>query len=227
MFERAKSLLSHHLPFGKPVVDFGICNVTPPTESQMILRMMVKRPGMEYRIPDFLSWLAPLISRLEGVQRVNNIPTEFVYITVRHGVVSSITDDLWHVDGFSMRTPHRPEQNYIWTDSQPTEVLNQKIILPSDFDPMRHNIHNYFQDVAKDENIETLQARTLYGIDPYVIHRRPQGTQGTWRTFFRISFIPIEIEDDTCMVNPLILKNKAYGRGDIRHRLERYSVALP
>lgn len=96
--------------------------------------------------------------------------------------------------------------------------------LPADFDPFRHNIHNYFQDVAKEENIRTLKERTLYGIDPYVIHRRPSVPVGTMRTFLRVSFVPIEIEDYTCTDNPLMPRQKPYGRVDFRTTLVRYPI---
>jgi len=122
-----------------------------------------------------------------------------------------------------MRVPHPPEQNYIWADCFGTEVLRQKIELPNDFDPMKHNIHQYFQDQADANYTQVLKTKTLYAIDPYVIHRRPNLPRSVWRTFFRISFIPIEIEDDTCSINHLIPRKKPYGRKDIRETLVRYS----
>lgn len=160
--------------------------------------------------------------RCEDIQYHYGIRTQFVYITVRSGPVVSVTDDLWHVDGFSMRVPHPPEQNYIWSNCHGTEWLDQEFVLPSDFDPMRHNIHQYFQDRARPENIRVLEPHVLYGIDPYVVHRRPQVPAGVFRTFFRISFVPIEIEDDTCTVNPYLPREKPYARKDIRERLARY-----
>ena len=57
---------------------------------------------------------------------------------MRSGLVTSITDDEWHVDGFSMRVPQVPEQNYIWSDVYPTEQLWQRFKIPQTFDPKRH-----------------------------------------------------------------------------------------
>lgn len=230
MYQRAKKLLSPHLPFGqKPILFdpevFG--EIKPPDEvnEQYILRMMVKRPDTDWKIPTELSWLSNTIEQCIKLQEMSKIPVNFVYVTVRHGIVKSVTDDMWHVDGFSMRTPHAPEQNYIWANNHPTEILNQEVRLPPDFDPMKHNIHEFFQDVADLKNIRKLTAGVVAGIDPYVIHRRPQIPDGTHRTFFRISFVPIEIEDDTCTINPLIPREKPYGREDIRKRLVRYENA--
>lgn len=229
---RAKSLLSHKNPFGFPAEEifsfddlmYGKRN-KPSVDEQYILRMMVGSPNVNGRqIPTELNWLKPLIEACSVFQARKEINNPFIYVTVRHGIVKSVTDDLWHVDGFSMRVPHIPEQNYIYASHCGTEVLEQTIQLPEDFDPMRHNIHQYFQDVAKEENVKVLRNNTLYRIDPYVVHRRPKVTEGVMRTFVRISFIPIEIEDDTCTVNPLIPRLKPYNRSDIRNLLQRYPV---
>jgi hypothetical protein len=220
------SLLSHKNPFGFPAEEVGfVGDLTPPADEQYILRMMVRTPSSGgFKVPQELQWLLPLIETCNKNQVENRIFNPFVYITVRHGIVKSVTDDMWHVDGFSMRTPHIPEQNYIYASKCGTEELVQDVKLPVDFDPMRHNIHQYFEDVADVKNIRSLKDKTLYRIDPYVIHRRPTVTSGMSRTFFRISFIPIEIEDDTCTVNPLIPRLSPYGRGDIRNQLQRYVI---
>lgn len=188
---------------------------------QYVLRMMIKSPETnDFVIPDELKWLESAILACHKVQCERFVDHPYAYVTVRSGIVTSTTDDLWHVDGFSMRVPHPPEQNYIWTNVQPTEVLDQVFNLPEDFDPFKHNIHQYFQDHEAGEII-TLEPERFYMIDPYVVHRRPAVTAGIHRTFVRISFIPIEIEDDTCNQNPL-LPRKSYGRSDIRHQLVRY-----
>lgn len=220
--DRAESLLSHRKPFGLPPEKVCDWVVATPTHEQHILRMMVRAPGGDLKIPAELGWLEPTIHLTEAAQAADGIECKFVYVTVRHGIVKTRTDDTWHVDGFSMRTPHIPEQNYVWTSNLGTEHLDQNINIPEGFDPMKHNIHLYFQDVADDRNIKVLDTNTLWRIDPYVVHRRPQVPHNTWRTFFRISYIPIEIEDDTCMVNPLIPREKPYGRVDIRRTLQRY-----
>ena len=227
---RARSLLSHRNDFGFPAEKgpfLGKTGIRPIQDEQYILRMMVRTPTSGgFQIPSELEWLRLVIETCNSQQKQDGIENPYCYVTVRHGIVRSETDDLWHVDGFSMRVPHIPEQNYIYASTQGTEVLEQEISLPGDFDSMRHNIHQYFQDVADVKNIRTLKDKTLYRIDPYVVHRRPTVTAGMVRTFFRISFIPIEIEDDTCTVNPLIPRVSPYNRGDIRTRLERYPVNL-
>lgn len=228
IFDRAKEYLSDRKIFGwEPLEICELPNITLPKQSQMILRMMIRSPEANgYKIPSSLNWLKPVIEQCDTLQQKNSLFQPYVYVTIRHGFVTTITDDLWHVDGFSMRIRHVPEQNYIWASNHGTEVLPQKMFLPKDFDPFRHNIHQYFQDVADESRTLTLKPKTLYVIDPYVIHRRPVLPEGVWRTFFRISFVPIEIEDDTNTANPLLPDNRPYGRVDVHNRLERYSAKV-
>jgi hypothetical protein len=207
-----------------PPLDCGTPHATScPHDRQYILRMLVSRPEDDsLSIPQPLGWLADDIRSCWEMQASNglNPSGDFVYVTVRHGEITSLTDDLWHVDGFSTRVPHRPEQNYFFSDAHPTEVLSHGFDIPADFDPLRHNIHEYFQDHADERPIATLDPGRVHLLDPYIVHRRPPGATGH-RTFFRISFVPIEIEDDTCMRNPLF-PPKVYGREDCRKRLGRY-----
>jgi hypothetical protein len=194
----------------------------PVPQDQYILRMMIKSPWSNgYQIPPELEWIKSALAECEEFQENLRIDHPFVYITVRSGIVRSVSDDEWHVDGFSMRVPHAPEQNYIWSNCHPTEVLTKNFVIPFDFNPMLHNLHRFFQVRAQTEDIKALKANRVYQIDPYVVHRRVCVPEGTHRTFFRISFVPIEIEDDTCTPNPL-LEPKVYNRPDIRNSLIHY-----
>lgn len=192
----------------------------PDTDHQYVLRMMVRgKRGRPMSIPPELAWLGPRIRQLDRYQRSQNLRNPFIYVTVRHGIVDSETDDLWHVDGFSMRTPHFPEQNYICVEgSDATQYLLKHWNIPSTFDPFVHNIHHYFRDFCGETLVHTAAPGVVYAIDPYCVHRRPPAAAGKMRTFWRISFVPIEIEDDTCMQNPLF-PAKVYGREDIRDKL--------
>lgn len=194
----------------------------PPTDHQYILRMMVRSDVLPLSIPSELSWLERRIRWLDVYQKRHRLFNPFIYVTVRHGLVSSQTDDEWHVDGFSMRFPHVPEQNYTCTHGAAgTWFLNKHWVLPESFDPHKHNIHRYFQQHAADGRISQAIEGIVYAIDPYCVHKRPP-TAGRYRTFWRISFVPIEIEDDTCMRNPLF-PAKHYGREDIRKQLKDWS----
>jgi len=194
-------------------------------EDQYILRMMLRSPETDGQlvIPSCLDWLRDTILAVNSIQNGVFRKHPYAYVTVRCGKIRSITDDEWHVDGFSMRIPHVPEQNYIWSNCYPTEILNQQFVIPEDFDPMKHNIHHFFQDRANPANIATLKEKHIAFIDPYVVHRRPGNIPlDVHRCFFRISFVPIEIRDDSCTPNPL-LPNRHYGTQDLRKTLIRYA----
>lgn len=194
-----------------------------PHQRQYVLRMMVRNPTSDgFKIPTELEWLQPTIVELDNIQQQNGLSNQYVYITVRHGIVTTQTDDIWHADGFSMRVPHVPEQNYIWTNDTPTEYVEQAFPLPTTFNPHKHNIHWYFDKHVEQEKIRVCSRNTIYLFDPYFVHRRPKQAFGTMRTFWRVSFVPIEIEDGQCQQNPL-LPVKTYTNQDIRKNLVRWS----
>ncbi len=150
------------------------------SDRQYVLRMMVRNPESNgFKIPEALNWLSDTILELDSIQKQNNLLNPFVYVTVRHGLVESKTDDVWHVDGFSMRIKHLLEQNYIWSDRDATEYADQAFPLPETFDPMKHHLHWYFEDHVEKKNIKQLQEKTIYAIDPYLVHRRPKSTANT------------------------------------------------
>ena len=205
LFDRARNLLDCWGTFGSEPVALDRVALTPPVEPQFVLRMPIQVPGKKgLYIPSDLLWLESFIEECQYSQNTMRVHHDFVYITVRHGPMCTTTDDLWHVDGFSMRIPHLPEQDYLWTDRHPTEALLQPQRLSASFHPLRHNIHHTFQDTADESNIVVLESGRCYLTDPRVIHRRPQIPKGLWRTFVRVSFVPIPIRDNTNTCNPLL-----------------------
>jgi hypothetical protein len=181
--------------------------------------MMVCNDGGDVRLPTELEWMRELIDHCRGIQEENGIYHPYIYVTVRHGEVTSVTDDKWHVDGFSMLAAHHPEQDYIVTSSPGMEVLINGIDIPNDFDPLKHNLHQYIQEHCDGLFYNKLPPNKIFVIDPYIIHRRPKCSGK--RSFVRVSFVPIEIRDDTCCQNPL-LPSGPYNREDIRKTLVRY-----
>jgi hypothetical protein len=178
----------------------------PPAEKQYVLRILIRdNVDQSFMLPEELMWVLPMLMLADEYQNnVLGIKHSFVYITVRHGFVESTTDDEWHVDGFSTKVSHIPEQNYIWCNNYPTEVLINPMKIPSTFDPSKHNLQYYIQDNAHEGNIITTAAENVYCIDPYVIHRRPTVPIGAKRTFVRISYVPIAIRDKNNTPNSLL-----------------------
>ena len=122
-----------------PIEIKNIKAAEPNIPYQYILRMMI-REKETFHIPEELMWLKETILQCDENQKANNFKNSFVYVTVRHGEVSSITDDDWHVDGFSMRIPNVPEQNYFYANCFATEYQEKAFPMPKDFCPLTHNM---------------------------------------------------------------------------------------
>jgi hypothetical protein len=183
--------------------------------------MLVKAPHTHLLIPKEVEWCTNLILHCSNVQKSNFVEHPFTYLTVRCGPTLDSDDDVWHTDGFSMKTPHLPEQNYLWSNHSGTESLEQCFFdIPRDFDPRVHNLHKYIQKRAKGP-VHKASDSTIIITDPYVVHRRPKNTG--WRNMVRVSFVPIIIEDDANTPNPLIPVREFGQIGkDIRDRLSDY-----
>jgi hypothetical protein len=181
-------------------------------ENINILRMplAVKEdyPGLPIP-PTGFEFMENFFSEVFAYHQANFPVKPFWYLTIRSTKVDSRAEN-WHTDGFSMRFPHIPEQNYVWASTAPTEFCIDKVDFPTNFDGRIHNIHTYIQTQIKDRKIITADANTIYAIDPYVIHRKPPVVNEN-RVFIRLSNTPIEIEDDNFTANPDIPK-KIYNR---------------
>jgi hypothetical protein len=207
-----------------------VCLISPNISSryifddipdQYILRMLISTPETGLRIPDELGWIESIVKSCISYQRTYLIDHPYIYLTVRNGIVRTQTDCVWHVDGFSMRKTHVPEQSYIWSNNRPTEVVSQNIAIPANFNALKHNLHWYIQENVNQKRIQPIHDNSMYLIDPYIIHRRPPTATGVHRRFFRISFVPIVIEDDRNTPNPLIPMGP-FNNSDIRDSLVRY-----
>jgi hypothetical protein len=206
-------------------LEVGSLDLTTPEDRQYILRMLIKRPFEELAVPESLLWTKPLIDLAFINQEKLGVRHPFCYITVRHGFVTTKTDDSWHVDGFSLQFSHLPEQNYVWCSHTPTEYVSKAIEFPSDFDAFKHNIHMYFDDnITKEDKIQQIKEKTVVMMDPYVIHRRPKFDTYVERTFIRVSFTPIEIADVRNDNNSLMPTNYTRdGINEFRNNLIRYT----
>lgn len=222
--------LKQYAKINPPILVGGVSAI-PSRESQMVLRMLVEAPYSNgLQLPDELRWLSGVIAQAKAFQHEKiGIAHPFTYVTVRHGLVASEHDDDWHVDGFSVKYNHLPEANYVFTTgTHPTEIARERFVFPKDFDPIKHNIHRFFQHRVREQSVEQLEPNTLYLMDPYVVHRRPPSTSGSERTFVRISFTPIEIPDENNTKNPLI-ETKHYttnGVRGFRDHLDDYDASL-
>ncbi len=209
--------------------EVGEIALEAPESSQYVLRCPIKIPGSILELPDELQWTADFVSASYDYQQsVVGVDQPYAYLTVRHGPVVSRTDDALHVDGFSMKVPHIPEQNYVWANRLPTEVLAFGIAMPDDFDPLRHNLQYFIQDsIPPNCEIQSLSEQTIYAMDPYIFHRRPKIAQSIARTFVRLSLTPIPIDDVNNHINPAFgnICSDYDGVTEFRDTLERYALA--
>lgn len=208
MFERARRILNldDFASSGSPN-EIKSVNIECPLDEQYILRMLIRVDGKDFCVPEEISWIQPVLDEVVDYQRnVFKIEHSFCYVTIRHGLVKSETDDVWHVDGFSTRISHIPEQNYIWSNIKPTEWADLSVKFPDGFDPNIHNVNSYLSQFVNDSLIKVCDPQKIYVMDPYILHRRPIGTSGIKRTFLRISFVPIEINDIHNTQNPMFFR---------------------
>lgn len=201
----------------------GHIDLRIPADRQYVLRMPISRYYSGWKVPKELQWCMPIIEMADNHQKNSvGVNHAFSYLTVRSGIVESETDDVWHVDGFSMKITHLPEQNYIWSNCDSTEYVTEPIEFPTDFDPLIHNVHLYIQKKVANSLIKKCLPKHVYGLDPYVIHRRPPMTKGTQRTFVRVSFTPIEILDKNNAFNPELPTVSDRDGVEIRNQLREY-----
>ena len=204
--DRAKKVVSvkEFKNAGKPL-NIKEIDLEIPNEEQYILRMVVSVNGQDFYIPKELDWIKPLFNEaLKHQREVIQVTHSFCYITIRHGLVKSKTDEEWHVDGFSTKITHIPEQNYTWCNKIGTEYSDLNIEFPNDFDPNKFNVNLFLEKHINKNNIHKCKEKTLYCFDPYIVHRRPIESENTIRTFVRISFVPIEINDINNTQNKLL-----------------------
>lgn len=211
-------------------LDFPIlinCNqpTIPEDNKLMILRMLVRPKYGKFVIPPQLKFLEPIIKQLSKIDYKNTgIKDSWCYVTIRHGEVTSKTDDEWHFDGSSFRTDIIPERNYIWVNHSPTEYKFGPVIIHEDFDTIKHNLFTYVAHQLRNISQKTTEIKKWYLLSPFCLHRRPLITNNESRTFYRICFTDIEGRDINNTANPL-LPTPFFGRNPVesfRNKLTDY-----
>jgi hypothetical protein len=228
-FQKIKEL-SDYEKLDAPLPVHGISDVLdsyllPP--SIMILRMLVHPKYGEWKIPNSLSFLEKHIKQLwEWDAQNTGIYDSWCYVTVRHGEVTSRTDDEWHFDGSSFRTDIIPERNYVWVNHSPTEYKVGELFIPDDLDPIKHNLFTFAAKQLENAPVQTTIENQWYLLSPYVLHRRPHVLNPAFksRTFVRVCFTDIEGRDVNNTHNPL-LPTPFFGRNPVqsfRNNLKHY-----
>lgn len=225
-FQKLKTIEDYRYLDAPEKVELNIETPLPSYENKIyFLRMLVRAKYGHWNIPKELDFLREIILSLSDydVERTG-IKDSWCYVTVRHGLVTSVTDDEWHFDGSSFRTDIIPERNYVWVNNHPTEYKEGELNIPSDFNPIIHNLFTFASKQLEKNEIKTTNVKEWNLLSPFCLHRRPDIKSDTYRTFYRICFTDIEGRDINNTQNPL-LYTEFYGRNPVetfRNKLINY-----
>jgi|GEM_PF-3843853 len=222
-------------------IDMGLYLFDDKINVPNILRMPLKFPGTNYRIPKELNDILTFIQKVAEYETFlcvkHNIDpdTSFCHITYDKTNVSSGQYHRYpgfHGDGIqgTKLTPKVVvEHSYIWTSSPPTEFCLQPFFL-NHLDEAKHNYFLEFDRQARQDNVYCSLPNHLYLIDPYMVHRTPKITENVTRTFIRITFAFTELQHPNNTINPLFVGDyaqKYHKRTDIRSNLMPNEFEVP
>jgi hypothetical protein len=223
--------------YPRPPIDMGL---SAPIHggAPNVLRMPLKFPGTEYRVPRAMEALLPLIQRVAEYEK---------FLSTDSGVDSDttfchITSDFSNVDvggyhrypgfhgdgiqGTKLTPKVYVEHSYIITSSPPTEFCLQPFFLKH-LDEAKHNYFLEFDRQAKEANVYGSIPYHLYLIDPYMVHRTPKIKRRTSRWFLRITYAFTELQHPKNTINPLFAGQEYDKRIDIRENLMANEFEVP
>lgn len=224
------NFLSPRLP-----IDMGFMDTSQLFDNKLnVLRMPLKFPSTDYRIPKELSALFPLISRCAEYESFINKDHDrcFCHITFDHSVVEP---GLYHrypgfhgdgIQGTKLTPKEIVEHSYILTSNPATEFCLQPFFL-NHLDEAKHNYFLEFDKQARENNIYSSLSGHLYMIDPYMVHRSPLIKNKVDRLFVRITYAFTELQHPKNTLNPLFEGQQYEKRVDIRKNLCRHEFDVP
>lgn len=140
--------------------------------------------GKTFHLPESLEWVEPILNDIE-VGDMENF--KYAYLTVKHMYVDGYQNRPgWHIDGFGS-----DDINYIWCNTNPTQVAVQDFMLSRDHEQSLKQMEELGPadgyDPGCDGWVETLSCNILYRLDTSVVHRCAPVRMPTLRTFVKIS----------------------------------------
>lgn len=225
--------------YPRPPIDLGHSRLSLEAlglETVNVLRMPIKYPDTEFRLPVEIKPFWTLIERVAEYEAgFNERWAEcFVHITVDRRRVKAETTHRYpgfHGDGvqgakFSQKTYTPIEHSYILTSAPPTEFCLQPFFFQH-LNDGRHNIFHEMEVQMRDSNIFGTLPWHLYLLDPYMVHRTPPIVEDVDRIFVRITFAYSELMNPHNTNNPLFKEQKYTERHDIRKFLTLYPAEVP
>lgn len=151
----------------------------------------------------------------------------FIYITVRQSTYNELFYKEafdWHIDGFqgSRIERHIVEQNVFWCNKSPTQYLLQPMYCEG-LNPSKYDINDFFNKNADEKYLFNSEENSIYYTNPYNIHKVNSLKFKGKRIFVRLNFSPVEIEDPTNTINPM-LPRYYQERKDLRNFLSEYLI---
>jgi hypothetical protein len=168
--------------YGKLPISLGAieCDLK---EVMYYLYLPVRMGNSAVLLPGNIECVRPLIERAENYCQKYGRRYHYCYVSARKGWATPdnpLNRPGWHADGFGT-----DDLNFVWWAGPGTRFAHQP------FD----NISNdhvesirQFQEQVKPENIVTFPDRSLYVIDPSIVHATPQiEPPGCWRQYIKVS----------------------------------------
>ena len=218
--------------YPRPPIDMGY--VDPVSAKINVLRMPLKFPGTNYRIPRQLAMLEPLIRRVAEYESFINPDHANSFCHITHDL-SDVKAGAHHrfpgfhgdgIQGTKLTPKIDIEHSYILTTTPPTEFCLQPFFLKH-LDEAKHNFFLEFDRQAKEANVYGSLPNHLYLIDPYMVHRTPKIKRKVTRLFIRITYAPTELQHPKNTINPLFAGQKYNKRIDIRENLMPNEFEVP
>lgn len=199
-----------------------------------VLRMPIKFPNTDYRLPFVLKPLEKMIKRIaEYESHINKRHNEtFTHITADF---SEVEPGDWHRfpgfhgDGLSGLRPELKgtiEHSYIVVSKPATEFCIQPFFLEH-LNKAKHNMFHELDSQAKEANIYKSIPYHLYLLDPYMVHRTPDIKKKVNRFFIRVTYAYSELTNPHNTETPLFPERNHPKRHDIREFLTKYPGEVP
>lgn len=219
--------------YPRPPIDMGLVDYDHIMPIN-VLRMPLKFPNTDYRIPKELASLERLIKRCAEYEAFINPNHKDYFCHITHDF-SVVKKNMHHrfpgfhgdgIQGTKITPKVNAEHSYILTSNPPTEFCLQPFFLKH-LDEAKHNYFLEFDKQAREDNIYRTLPNHLYLIDPYMVHRSPKIKTDIARLFIRITFAATELQHPKNTVNPLFVGQEYHKRIDIRSDLTRNEFEIP
>lgn len=162
-------------------------HIIKATEMMFYQYLPIKFPGQtkpvyEERLACFDAVVGAICCDYIGAYGLDKYVNSYLYLTAKHMYQvphTSFNRMGYHSDGFMT-----DDINYVWCDKYPT-IFNSTVFSLTPDDTLSLS---EMEEQAKKENEVTYPENTLLRLDQYNIHKVALITEGTMRTFLKLSF---------------------------------------